>query len=255
MRWDDLQILRSIDDMEQSGQYLGNGLNLLDQLARQAGVPPHESKRELAIELALAYDKGYLTWTDRSDRWVTRSSPTSDANTWLQSFDDIKLTLDGRDRARGRVIQAALPDRDEDDGRLITGLTMEEIARSIGDTYTSTSFLGTSVTRDCQKTRSFRPSAATSGCTSSRSCPHYTMAVPRLAGRCGSSSADGSTAASTRLHHRMCENASLHCWSSRDGMSATVASLSAKGSSLSLGRLRHSAEMHGWPRSTRTSVR
>ncbi len=138
MRWDDLQLLRSIDEQEQSGQYLGNGLNLLDQLARLAGASPHESMREFAIEVALAHDKGYLTWTDRSDRWLSRSSPTSDANLWLQSFDDIKLTLDGRDRARGRVVQVALPDPDEDDGRFITGLTMEEIARSIGDTYTTT---------------------------------------------------------------------------------------------------------------------
>ncbi|HVV77961.1 MAG TPA: TIGR02391 family protein [Mycobacteriales bacterium] len=57
---------------------------------------------------------------------------------WLQTVDDIKLTLDGRDRARGRVIQTELPDPDEDDGRLITGLTLEEVARCIGDTYTST---------------------------------------------------------------------------------------------------------------------
>lgn len=40
-------------------------------------------------------------------------------------------------RRRGRVIQVALPDPEEDDGRIITGLTLEEIARSIGDTYTA----------------------------------------------------------------------------------------------------------------------
>gem|GEM_PF-5171539 len=31
------------------------------------------------------------------------------------------------------MIQVELPDPDEDDNRIITGLTMEEIARSIGD--------------------------------------------------------------------------------------------------------------------------
>ncbi|HEU5269355.1 MAG TPA: TIGR02391 family protein [Jatrophihabitans sp.] len=137
MRWDDLQILRSIDEIEQSGQYLGSGLNLLDRLAREANVAPYESMREFAIELALAYHKGYLTWVDRSSQWVGHPSPTTDANMWLQTFDDIRLTLDGRDRARGRVIQTALPDPDEDDGRIIAGLTLEEAARSIGDTYTA----------------------------------------------------------------------------------------------------------------------
>jgi uncharacterized protein (TIGR02391 family) len=136
MRWDDLQLLRSIDEMEQSQAYIGNGHNMLQQLAQRAGVPMHEEMSGFAIELALACDAGYLTWTDRSQQYVGRSSPTNDPNMWLQTIDDIKLTLDGRDRARGRVIQLELPDPDEDDGRIITGLTLEEIARSIGATYT-----------------------------------------------------------------------------------------------------------------------
>jgi hypothetical protein len=138
MRWDDLQILRWIDELEQSGQWLGDGLDLLERLAQKAGVSRYEAMNEFAIELSLAHNRGYITWTDRSERWVSRSSPATDANMWLQSFDDIKLTLDGRDRARGRLVQDVLPDPDEDDGRIITGLTLEEIARCIGDTYTST---------------------------------------------------------------------------------------------------------------------
>src|SRR4051812_6350397 len=126
MRWDDLQLLRWIDEMEEPGQYVGNGLSLLEQLARRAGVPPYEFSREFANELALAHDKGYLAWRVSSDQWASHSSPAADATQWLQTFDDIKLTLDGRDRARGRVVQTALPDPDEDDGRMITGLTMEE---------------------------------------------------------------------------------------------------------------------------------
>jgi hypothetical protein len=50
---------------------------------------------------------------------------------------NIKLTLTGRDRARCRVFQEEPPDPEEDDGRIITGLTMEEIARSIGNVYTA----------------------------------------------------------------------------------------------------------------------
>ena len=96
----------------------------------------NDDMRGFAIELALACDAGYLTWTDRSQQYIGTFSPTNDPNMWLQTIDDIKLTLDGRDRARGRVIQLGLPDPDEDDGRIITGLTLEEIARSIGATYT-----------------------------------------------------------------------------------------------------------------------
>lgn len=137
MHWDDLQLLRSIDEMEQQNAYIGNGLRLLEELARRQGFLYHEELRPFAIELALASNAGYLTWTDRSSRMVGHYSPTTDPNNWLQTIDDIKLTLAGRDRARGRVIQAELPDPDEDDNRIITGLTMEEIARSIGDTYTA----------------------------------------------------------------------------------------------------------------------
>lgn len=137
MRWDDLQLLHWIDELEQTNVSVSNGINLLEQLAKSAGVPWHEDMASFAVELALAHDAGYLTWTDRSSQFVGGSSPVINPNQWLQTIDNIKLTLAGRDRARGRVIQTQLPDPDEDDGRIITGLTLEEIARSIGDTYTA----------------------------------------------------------------------------------------------------------------------
>lgn len=138
MLWDDLQLLRWIDELETSGSHLGNGYFLLESVGRLAGVQPHEDMRGFAIELTLAHNAGYLTWTDRSSRMVGQYSPTLDPGNWLQTIDDIKLTLAGRDRARGRVIQVELPDPEEDDGRIITGMTMEEIAKSIGETYTAT---------------------------------------------------------------------------------------------------------------------
>lgn len=136
MRWDDLQLLRRIDEIEQAGSYIGNGQYLLQQLTQKEGVPWNEGLAEFAKELELAHNAGFLTWTDRSSQWGGNFSPTTDPGNWLQKIDDIKLTLAGRDRARGRIIQVELPDPDEDDNRIITGLTMEEIARSIGDTYT-----------------------------------------------------------------------------------------------------------------------
>jgi len=138
MLWNDLQLLHWIDEMEQEGAYIGNGHRLLQELARRQGVPEwHKEMRSFAVELALAYEAGYVTWTDRSQYMVGRYTPTTDPNQWLQTIDNIKLTLAGRDRARGRLIQVELPDPDEDDNRIITGLTMEEIARSIGATYTA----------------------------------------------------------------------------------------------------------------------
>jgi hypothetical protein len=63
-------------------------------------------------------------------------TPIAEAQQWLQEIRDLRLTIPGRDRARGRVVQRPLPDPDEDDDRHITGMTLEEIARSIGETYT-----------------------------------------------------------------------------------------------------------------------
>ena len=77
--------------------------------------------------------------TSANFRYTTSTdmTPLLDANVWLQQIRDIRLTLDGRDRARGRVVLRPLPDPAEDDDRPITGMTLEEIARAIGDTYTT----------------------------------------------------------------------------------------------------------------------
>jgi uncharacterized protein (TIGR02391 family) len=77
------------------------------------------------------------SWTTRRDAGLvhlpqarrTRSSGFS-------RLPDIHLTILGRDRALGRVIIQPLPDPDEDDGRAVAGMTLEEIARAIGDSYT-----------------------------------------------------------------------------------------------------------------------
>ena len=98
MRWDDLQLLRWIDELEQTNAYIGNGQNLLQQVARLAGVPWHDDMAGFAVELELAHGAGYLTWTDRSSHYVGLSSPTADPNQWLQTVDNIKLTLVGREQ-------------------------------------------------------------------------------------------------------------------------------------------------------------
>jgi uncharacterized protein (TIGR02391 family) len=66
---------------------------------------------------------------------VAQPSPDNPLD-YLQSIFRVALTIPGRDRARGRVVQVSLPDPSEDDGRLIRGSTLEDIAKIIGAAYT-----------------------------------------------------------------------------------------------------------------------
>jgi uncharacterized protein (TIGR02391 family) len=139
MRWDDLVLLRLIDELEQTQQmgHLQSGLQLLMRAAD--GAPVDQSREALPFtrELILAATAGFLTWSDQSQRSVGGVDPFTNSHYWLQQIWDLRLTIAGRDRARGRVIQTPLPDPEADDDRPITGMTLEEIARAIGDTYTA----------------------------------------------------------------------------------------------------------------------
>jgi hypothetical protein len=138
MRWDDLQLLHLIDEFEaeQSGQ-LSSGWQLMQAASQGRTIDWDRDCRTFARELLLACAAGYLEWIDPFRPTTMRQpDPIVEAQQWLQEIRDIRLTIAGRDRARGRVIQRPLPDPDEDDDRPITGMTLEEIARAIGDTYT-----------------------------------------------------------------------------------------------------------------------
>jgi len=139
MRWDDLQLLRLIDDFEESEQIgqLASGYNLVQAASGGQPIDWDRDTRTFARELLLARHAGYLEWIDQFHPNVRQLDPIAEAQQWLQQIRDIRLTLAGRDRARGRVIQRPLPDPDEDDDRPITGMTLEEIARAIGETYTA----------------------------------------------------------------------------------------------------------------------
>ena len=149
MRWDDLQLLRLIHELEQSETAaLSTGFMLLDRASRtwQRQADYTSDPSPLAHELLLARKAGYLTFDDRG-YGPQIADPNQNAHLWLQQIRDIRLTLAGRDRARGLEIVTPLPDPDEDDGRIVTGLTLEEIARSVGDTFTANQlpvFLGDS---------------------------------------------------------------------------------------------------------------
>lgn len=137
MRWDDLQLLHQIDELEASEQFgsLVTGYAFMQAASDGRAVDWDQDGRSFVRELVLARNAGYLEWVDMTTPNVARADPTTDAQRWLQEIRDLRLTLSGRDRARGRHFQRPLPDPEEDDDRPITGMTLEEIARQIGDTY------------------------------------------------------------------------------------------------------------------------
>jgi len=138
MRWDDLQLLKMIDELEESEQlvYLSNGTALLQKASEGREIRWGHDEVPFARELVLAHDAGYLSWNDQMPPNLPYSDPFVQPQSWLQEIRDLRLTLEGRDRARGRLVLRPLPDPNEDDDRPITGITLEEIARAIGDTYT-----------------------------------------------------------------------------------------------------------------------
>lgn len=137
MRWDDLEILRVMNRLEQEEQSsLSTGLLLMEAIRPRKEIDWNRDDREFARELILAHSKGLISWKDQNARNITPTDQVSQPHAWLQTIFTLRLTLDGRDRALGRVVEQPWPDPDEDDGRPITGMTLEEIARDLADTYT-----------------------------------------------------------------------------------------------------------------------
>jgi len=112
-----------------------SGHSLIQPASNGQTIDWGRDERTFARELLLARAAGYLEWIDQLRPGGRQSHPIAEAQSWLQEIRDIRLTLAGRDRARGREIRRPLPDPEEDDDRPITGMTLEEIARAIGDTY------------------------------------------------------------------------------------------------------------------------
>jgi uncharacterized protein (TIGR02391 family) len=138
MRWDDLQLLRLIDELEENEQVgqLSSGYELIRAASGGQPIDWDRDTRTFARELLLARVGGYLEWIDQFHPGSWQPDPIIEAQQWLHQIRDLRLTIAGRDRARGREVITPLPDPDEDDDRPITGMTLEEIARTIGDTYT-----------------------------------------------------------------------------------------------------------------------
>lgn len=134
IHWDDLQVLKAIDDHEETaGGPVWDAPALMRRVANEKPVDEN-SQRRFVHELHVARRAGMLSYTLRVA--PGQSEPRLDDSWYLQQVDNLSLTLDGRDRARGRLILKEPPDPLEDDGRLIAGLALESISRIIADSYT-----------------------------------------------------------------------------------------------------------------------
>jgi hypothetical protein len=135
--WNDLEILQLIDACDK-GERGGNnsGIDMAQTLARDRGVGLGDGDDAGFVrELLVLQDAGLVTWQVMSS--IGRAQPIvpDNANDYLNNIRDFALTIAGRDRARGQIIRAPMPDAAEDDGRMIASLTLEDVARNIGVVY------------------------------------------------------------------------------------------------------------------------
>jgi len=85
-----------------------------------------------AYERDLARGAGLIT-SEVSDHAAAYRTQNTDF--YLQNVRKLALTISGRDRARGRVVEVPLPDPGEDDGRLISHLVLGQVAEEVERQY------------------------------------------------------------------------------------------------------------------------
>lgn len=111
-----------------------DGRQLMDDVAGTQ-VMDDKLHRGFIQELDILADEGYLTFTVESYSGNAEQTKRSYPYQYLQQVRNFALTVAGQDRARGVRVVQPLPDPDEDDGRLISGLVLQEIAEAIAGEY------------------------------------------------------------------------------------------------------------------------
>jgi len=133
--WDNVEILRAIDQWQQE-TYRGGplqGVSGLSLMHRMTGSYAVDRMRGFIQELHISYACGLLTFTVR--RNPRPNAADADPNSYLQDLSDFALTVEGQDRARGRMIARPEPEPGEDDGRPISDLILRQVATAITDQY------------------------------------------------------------------------------------------------------------------------
>jgi uncharacterized protein (TIGR02391 family) len=136
-RWDNIEILQAIDDYQQEtyggGPLTGvNGLQLMERVAGSMVIDP-PLWRGFVQELHIAADCGLLTFKIQPD--PRPNIADADPHWYLQTLSEFALTVDGQDRARGRLVVQPSPDPAEDDNRKISNLIFKKVAAAITEQY------------------------------------------------------------------------------------------------------------------------
>jgi hypothetical protein len=134
--WDDLEILQEVDRQQRQyggGPLISNGLQLMEAIAGHT-VADDGRIRGFVQELHIARDAGLLAFGVH-DYHGPRADPSGNPHYYLQQITDFALTVTGQDRARGQRVVVPLPHPDEDDGRLVSSLILQDIADIIGTEY------------------------------------------------------------------------------------------------------------------------
>src|SRR4051794_6751267 len=120
--WDDIEILRFIDEREQSGEptWAINGIAILQGIAERQGTTfTAADEMRCARELDNLRDTGYVKFEALVPGGnVAWPDPERNANDYLQRIHKFELLPVGRDRGRGRIVLVEPPDPNEDDGRM-----------------------------------------------------------------------------------------------------------------------------------------
>jgi hypothetical protein len=133
IHWDDIEILRILDERERGdGGRIFDGFELINTVAaRRDGPATGVDYHSFLQELFVLQKAGLLTWELTKLPPQVRQLDPSDAQYYLQNVHYPALTFEGRNTARGRIIFVPPPEPDEDDGRSIPGLIIKDIAVSI----------------------------------------------------------------------------------------------------------------------------
>lgn len=134
--WDNVEILRAIDIWQQE-TYKGGplrGVSGLEVMRRLIGSYAPDRMRGLIQELHICALSGLLTFTVQRDPYRPNLAE-ADPNYYLQAISDFALTVEGQDRARGRMLARPEPMPGEDDGRPVSDLILREVAAAVTEQY------------------------------------------------------------------------------------------------------------------------
>ena len=139
IRWDNITILQAVDRHQErfgGGEVWGvDGRQLMEEVAGRQ-VTEDQLSRGFIQELEIAAAEGYLTFAVEIYGGNPEQTRRSYPYQYLQQVRNFALTAKGQDRARGIKVIQPLPNPDEDDGRPIPALVLQQIAYAVAEEYT-----------------------------------------------------------------------------------------------------------------------